>query len=81
MKVGVNRILGDLPQYFKFVRWMLISSLKLQPFYGWMLKRSVKQRELLLQFVAVTIKNRIRVATKSKVKPVWRKAQIYIGSS
>ena len=70
MKVGVNRILGDLPQYFKFVRWMLISSLKLQPFRGWMLKRSVKQRELLLQFVAVTVKNRIRVATKSKVKPV-----------
>ena len=70
MKVGVNRILGALPQYFKFVRWMLISSLKLQPFCGWMLKRSVKQPELLLQFVAVTVKNRIRVATKSKVKPV-----------
>ena len=72
MKVGVNRISGALPQYFKFVRWMLISSLKLQPFCGWMLKRSVKQRELklLLQFVAVTVKNRIRVATKSKVKPV-----------
>ena len=28
MKVGQKRILDDLPQYFKFVRWMLASSLK-----------------------------------------------------
>ena len=26
-KVEEKRILGDLPQYFKFVRWMLTSSL------------------------------------------------------
>ena len=28
MKVGGKTNLGDLPQYFKFVRWMLTSSLK-----------------------------------------------------
>ena len=28
MKVGQKRSLDDLPQYFKFVRWMLASSLK-----------------------------------------------------
>ena len=27
IKVGVKKISGDLPQYFKFVRWMLTSSL------------------------------------------------------
>ena len=29
MKVGEKTNLGDLPQYFKFVRWMLTSSLKI----------------------------------------------------
>ena len=29
MKVGGKRILGDLPQYFKFVRWMLTSPLNM----------------------------------------------------
>ena len=28
MTVGEKTNLGDLPQYFKFVRWMLTSSLK-----------------------------------------------------
>ena len=47
--------MGDLPQYFKFVRWMLTSSLKHRNdeiiFLLWTVKKNIKYEHLASRFV------------------------------
>ena len=67
MKVGVKLILGDLPRYFKFVRLMLTSSLKihnafLDPFKRRTLHESWKDKSVISQPVWIEGINALAMA-------------------